>query len=175
MKKTLLSLTSLALLIALSLPALAQQKPVDPIKKLQNEARAAGQQAAAQTLEPNEINNIGYRRTLMGKPGLVMYVVFLSKSGQPIDYFTTDGKCTSSHKRLTPPMKLVDVKNTNSILVPAVGADGTYGSSGDYIYCFTTSGIYKQWSGNYYASDAPIELQIKPLVVDLGNKIQAQE
>ena len=171
-KKTLVALT-LLVGVGVAHPALAQQSN-DPIAKLQRQAEEAGQRAAAETLEPNEINSIRDRRILMGAPGLQMYVVFLSKSGQPIDYFVVDGKCVSSQKRLTPTHKLVDA-GPNSVVVKAPAEDGTYGSSAPYIYCFTVDGKYKQWNGQYYASTAPLELTIKPLVIDTSGVNQSQQ
>ncbi len=144
------------------------------VAALQQKAEEAAQRAASETLEPNEINNIRDRRKVMGQPGLQMYVVFLSKSGQPIDYFVTDGKCVSSKKRLTSTDRLVDY-GANAVVVPAPSEDGTYGSSAPYIYCWTADGKYKQWNGQYYASTAPIELTIKPLVIDLSGKNQSQQ
>lgn len=163
------------LLSVLMLPALAQTKSaVDPMKRLEEEALARGQRAAAETIEPNEIEAIKARRILMGRVGLQMYVVLLSKSGQPIDYFVTTGKCVSSEKRLTPGQKLVDV-GPNSLVLKAPSEDGTHGSSSPYIYCKTVDGRYRQWNGSYYASDKPIELTVKPLVVQFGTKIQGQQ
>ncbi len=151
----------------------AQQKQQDPIEKLQRQAEEAGQRAARETLEPNEIEMIKYRRMLNGKTGGQFYVVFLSKGGQPIDYFVTDRKCTSSHKRLTPTHKLVD-PGANAVVVKTASEDGTFGSSGPYIYCRTVDGKYKDWNGQYYVSDSPIELTIKPLVIDPSGRNQQQ-
>tara|TARA_B100000745_G_C20009848_1_gene343081 strand:- start:96 stop:644 length:549 start_codon:yes stop_codon:yes gene_type:complete len=150
------------------------QQAEDPVAALQRQAAEAAQRAASETLEPNEINNIRDRRVTMGQPGLQMFVVFLSKSGQPIDYFVTDGKCVSSTKRLSETHRLVDHGN-NAVVMKAPSEDGTYGSSSPYIYCWTADGKYKQWNGQYYASTAPIELTIKPLVIDLSGEVQAQQ
>lgn len=154
--------------------AQAEEKKHNYAKDLQNKAEAAGQRAAAETIEPNEINSIFNRRVLMGKPGLQMYVVFLSKSGQPIDYFVADGKCTSSTKRLTPGYELRDT-GPNAVLLDAASEDGTRGKSSPYIYCKTVDGKYKQWNGRYYASDAPIELTIKPVIIDTSGRNQQQQ
>jgi hypothetical protein len=166
-----------AALLAISMEGIgtsASAQQVDPVAALQRQAEEAAQRAASETIEPNEINNIRDRRITMGQPGLQMYVVFLSKGGQPIDYFVAEGKCVSSQKRLAPTHKLVDY-GANALVVKASAEDGTYGSSAPYIYCWTVDGKYKQWNGQYYASTAPIELTIKPLVVDLGGKNQAQQ
>jgi hypothetical protein len=117
----------------------------------------------------------------MGQPGLQLYVIFLNDMGQPIDYFVTDGKCTSSGKRLTPDTAVVRGDRGSHygyFAVPARSEDGTYGTSDEYIYCKTADGKYKQWNGDYYTSSAPIELVIKPLVIDVAEKgesgVQAQ-
>jgi len=150
------------------------QKKESAIERNERLANEAGQRAARNTVEPNEIEMIKYRRILNGKPGAKQYVVLLSKGGQPIDYFVADGKCTSSHKRLTPTHRLVD-KGPNALVVKAPSEDGTFGSSASYIYCKTADGKYKDWNGNYYVSDAPIELTIKPLVIDLSGRNQQQQ
>ena len=164
-------------LIATLIPALvfgAQNAPESATDRLARLANEAGQRAAAGTVEPNEIEMIKYRRLLNGKPGLQMYVILLSRSGQPIDYFVTDGKCTSSEKRLTPTHQLSHTQ-PNDVVVKAPSEDGTHGSSSPYIYCFTADGKYRQWNGRYYVSDAPIELTIKPIVIDTSGKTQQQQ
>jgi hypothetical protein len=157
-----------------SLSFAAKQTEPTASERLQNQAAEAAQRAAAGTTEPNEINMIKARRIMNGKPGLQMYVILLSKGGQPIDYFVTQGKCTSSQKRLSPTHRLVDT-GPNSLVVKAPSEDGTFGSSAPYIYCKTVDGKYKQWNGNYYASDKPIELTIKPLVIDTSGRNQQQQ
>lgn len=148
-----------------------EPEPPKPVDKLAQMAEAAAQRAAAATVDPHEIKMIERRRTLMGKPGLQLYVVFLNDMGQPIEYFVTDGKCTSSGKRLTPGEQVVrgDGGSTYKYFVlPARSEDGTHGDSDEYIYCKTVDGKYKQWNGDYYVSDAPVELTIKPLVIDVA-------
>jgi hypothetical protein len=160
-----------------SLQSFAEQKQQTAVQQLQRKAQEAGQRAASNTIEPHEINNIERRRTLMGKPGLLTYVVFLSKSGQPIEYFVAEGKCTSSEKRLTSGERLVrgdGGEHHADFVMKSASEDGTYGSSAPYIYCKTADGKYKQWNGQYYASDYPIELTIKPIVIDTSGRNQQQ-
>ena len=167
------ALIGAAFTYGLSQEIAAQEKP-DPIRELQRKADEAGQRAAAATIDPNEIEMIKYRRILMGQPGLQLYVILMSQSGQPIHYFVTEGKCVSSKKRLTPTHKLVD-PGRNAVVVKAPSEDGTHGSSAPYIYCKTADGKYIQWNGDYYASNSPIELVIKPLVIDTSGRIQSQQ
>jgi len=144
-------------------------------------------QVDAATTENNEADNIAFKRTTMGKPGLVGYIVFLSDDGRPIQYYAVKGKCTSGSKRLTQSARVEwirayghDENNEGMNLggswerVEGPGEDGTYGPSDPYIYCHTTSDAYVQWNGKYLYSTQPFDLNIKPLVVDLGGKAQAQ-
>jgi hypothetical protein len=171
-------LIGLALAGALTLAAC---KPEPTARsQLNQEAQRAAENAAAQTLEPHEIRNIERRRILMGQPGLTMYVVFLNSAGQPIYYFTTAGKCTSSGKRLTQDQVVERLRTANGNLseswsvVRGPSEDGTYGNSDQYIYCFTSSGAYVQWSGEYLASDRPFELRVPPLVVDINGRADSR-
>jgi hypothetical protein len=172
-------LIGLALTGALTLAACVPEEPTAR-SRLNQEAQRAAENAAAQTLEPHEIRNIERRRILMGQPGLTMYVVFLNNAGQPIHYFTTAGKCTSSGKRLTQDQVLERLmysdgtRSTNWAQVRGPSEDGTYGTSDAYIYCFTSSGAYVQWSGDYLASDRPFELRVPPLVVDINGRADSR-
>lgn len=166
--------TLLFLLVSAFAWAAPQGSSEDPVVRLSRLAEEAGQRAATETAEPNEIEMIKYRRILNGKPGLQMYVVLLSRSGQPIDYFVTQGKCTSSEKRLTPTHRLSHTP-PNDVVVKAPSEDGTHGSSSPYIYCKTVNGQYKQWNGRYYVSDSPIELTIKPIVIETSGRTQQQQ
>ena len=162
-------ITCLAVLLTLGLTGCLGEDS-SPVDKLAKKAAEAAQEAAAATIDPHEIKAIERRRKLMGQPGLQLYVVFLNDMGQPIDYFVTDGKCTSSGKRLTPTTTAVKGDRGSYygyFAVPARSEDGTHGKSDEYIYCKTVDGKYKQWNGDYYASNAPIELTIKPLIIDV--------
>ena len=160
------------------LPGCYEAPPPTPVDRLAAIAEQAAQEAAAQTTDPHEIKMIEYKRDLMGKPGLQMYIVFLNDMGQPIDYFVTQGKCSSSNKRLTDPTQIVRGDRgsyTGYFDVPGPSEDGTYGESDEYIYCKTVDGKYKQWNGEYLMSDKPFELTIKPLIVKFGKMNQQQQ
>lgn len=168
---------------ALLLMGVATAQAPSP-KNLENEAREAAARVAEATLEPNEINTIFWRNELMGKPGLQFYVIFFNNTGQPVDYFVTKGKCSSSNKRLTKPWHYERGqtgvnKDYNYVegdfVLPSSGIDGTHGHSDTYVFCKTVDGKYKQWNGRYYLSDVPIELIIKPLVIDLSGRNQQQQ
>lgn len=112
--------------------------------------------------ENAEIENIRQRLELTSSPGLVGYVLLLNDAGQPIMYVATDGKLTSGGKRLTKPYN----GNTG---YPTPSDEGTWSGGGSlpYVYFWSVSGQYYQWSGDYLFSDQPFRLDVKPLVVDI--------
>lgn len=118
--------------------------------------------------ENAEIDNIKRRLLLTSQPGLLGYIVLLNESGQPVYYGTIKGKVTSGSKRLTRPDRgSTEGAGSNTILIAAPSDEGTYGSSGEYVYFWTTNGQYVQWNGKYFYSDQPIRLSVQPLVVSV--------
>lgn len=161
--------------------------PSAPPTAAERQSRDVALQVDAATTENNEANNIGFKRMTMGKPGLIGYIVFLSQDGRPVQYYAVKGKCTSGSKRLTQAKREEflraygkDAKGDWMQLggsweaVDGPGEDGTYGPSDPYIYCRTTNDAYVQWNGLYLYQTQPFDLTIKPLVVDLSGKEQAQ-
>jgi hypothetical protein len=179
MRHSLIAASALLLASVATGSVFAQAPPRD----LNKDAREAAARVAEATLVPHEINTIAWRRDLMGKPGLQFYVIFFNNTGQPIDYFVTQGKCSSSNKRLTKPWHYEhgqtgvnkDGDVYGDFVLPASDIDGTHGRSDTYVFCKTVDGKYKQWNGRYYLSDAPIELTIKPLVIDTSGRNQQQQ
>ncbi|CCG43372.1 hypothetical protein [Magnetospirillum molischianum] len=120
--------------------------------------------------ENAEIDNIKHRLELTSQPGLLGYVVLLNESGQPVWYGAVKGKITSGSKRLTDPRRVIwksGQTNYTAAVTDAPSDEGTYGSSGEYVFFWTPSGQYVQWNGKYLYSDQPFRLSIKPLVVDV--------
>ena len=181
-------MTILAAFAAVCLALLSEIATAGPAQDRLEKLRVeADERSAANDVAKGEIEMIEYRRTLMGRPGLILYVVFFNDVGQPVDYFVTAGKCTSSTKRLTKSWRFkqgqVGVNDKGEarygdFVLPRPDLDGVHGSSDHYIFCRTVDGKYKQWSGKYYASDVPIEITIKPLAVEFKkdgtNGIQKQ-
>jgi hypothetical protein len=126
-------------------------------------------QAAANSIEFTEnaeIDNIKRRLELTSKPGLLGYIVLLNQSGQPVFYGAVKGKVTSGSKRLTKPDRATS-DGTNGMLRAAPSDEGTFGSSGEYVFFWTTNDQYIQWNGGYLYSDKPIRLSVQPLVVSV--------
>ena len=106
-----------------------------------------------------EIANIQHRAQLVAQPDLTGYVVLIAM-GRPVAYYTVRGKITSSGKRLEPTLRTEEHYDEYPV-VDAPGYDGTFGHSDEYIYFWTTTGQYVQWStggGNgYMYSDQPLQ------------------
>ncbi len=121
-------------------------------------------------VENAEIDNIKRRLQQTADPGKIGFVVLLNEMGQPIVYTSVKGKITSSGKRLTPPVQKWEVDKGQyfgSEVHEAPSDEGTWGSSSPYIYFWTTTDRYYQWSGQYLYSDQPIRLDVTPLVLDI--------
>ena len=118
--------------------------------------------------ENAEIDNIKKRLELTANPGLLGFVVLLNEMGQPVMYTGVKGKITSGGKRLT----RVDMTemHDHTLVRQAASDEGTYGSSGEYVYFWTPEGQYIQWNGKYLYSDKPFRLTTAPLVVNVEEK-----
>lgn len=114
-----------------------------------------------------ERDNIVRRLELTSDPAKTGYILLLNEAGQPIAYYTVIGKVTSSGKRLTRRSE-IKYRYENASVVDAPSDEGTFGSSSPYIYFWTVSDRYVQWSGDYLYSDQPIRLNIEPLVIDIA-------
>lgn len=109
--------------------------------------------------------NISKRLTTFSDPNKLSYI-YLVSFGKVMAFYTVKGKITSGSKRLTPSDQLVDNSYTNDqYVVQAPELDGTYGNSADYIYFWTTDGVYVQWNGEYMMADQPLQLTTQPELV----------
>lgn len=121
---------------------------------------------AAQSInftENAEIDNIKKRLELTANPGLLGFVVLLNETGQPVMYTGVKGKITSGGKRLTETARIVGLDN--KAVLPTASDEGTFGSSGEYIFFWTPSDQYIQWNGKYLYSDKPFRLSTEPLMI----------
>lgn len=151
----------IAILCALLLTACSDAAPDN--KTVQREkAKAAA--ASIQFVENAEIDNIKKRLELTANPGLLGFAVLLNEMGQPVMYTGVKGKITSGGKRLTEPDRYTS-QGTNGFIRQGASDEGTFGSSGEYIFFWTPAGQYVQWNGKYLYSDKPFRLSVEPLVV----------
>jgi hypothetical protein len=139
-----------------------------PVKETQAQKAAAAANALSFT-ENAEIDNIKRRLELTSQPGLLGFIVLLNETGQPVMYTTVKGKLTSRSKRLTKPYDVKEGWDCGEAWcdkeLPAASDEGTFGSSGEYVFFWTTSGQYIQWNGKYLYSDKPFRLSVQPIVI----------
>jgi hypothetical protein len=139
-----------------------------------------------------EQRNIGDRLKKDNEPGAIKHLYVISSfSGDVLIYSTVKGKVTSGSKRLTPSQVTgygyngsyyggfgVDIgdqtKNTNEVLAD----DGSYGSSGDYLFWFDARGVYHQQYASsciIHISDQPLPIKHIVLNMEIGVGEQAEQ
>lgn len=125
-----------------------------------------------------EQRNIRDRLLEDNKPGSIKHLYVISAfSGQVIIYSTVKGKVTSGGKRLTPTTVAatdgasvgsshwgipVDIGGSEHYTSEVLQDDGTYGSSGDYLYWWDTKGVYHQ---HYISGGQIVHISSQPLAV----------
>jgi hypothetical protein len=158
--------TTLLALAAASLTLLAGCPEGEKQAKNVQAEKAKAAANSIQFTENAEIENIKKRLELTSQPGLLGYIVLLNGVGQPVFYGTVKGKVTSGGKRLTrPDRSTTEGAGQNNVVMQSPSDEGTFGSSGEYIFFWTTNGQYIQWNDKYLYSDKPIRLTVQPLVV----------
>ena len=168
--------TIFALLGILSLAVLLMADDCDTQDKPQSDSgvhKASVQVATGSNGLTTEQTNVRDRLIEDNKPGAIKHLYVISPfSGQCILYSTVKGKVTSSGKRLSPTNVTV-VGTGNGYLTgydfqghttgEVLQDDGTYGSSGDYLYWWDVRGIYHQLYGvgssTIIITDQPIPLK----------------
>jgi hypothetical protein len=122
----------------------------------------------------------------------VHHVYFMSNDGKVISYFVAQGKVSSVNSKLTNDVQIVrapqfpqdDEKDDEDIhweqnvhdeqvyfKVESPQMDGSYGTNGDAIFFFTTSGDYVEFNGKYVVSEKPLNIQTAvSLEHEIGNE-----
>lgn len=122
-----------------------------------------------------EQENIAERIKQDNAPGSIKHLYVISAySGQVIIYSTVRGKVTSGSKRLTPQTVHsgyngagmygipIDIGGQTHYTGEVLGDDGTYGSSGDYLYWWDTKGELHQ---HYISGGQIVHISTQPLAV----------
>jgi len=165
MKNLTLAVTMIGLM--LMVPGCKEPKAVQA--KVTQSQKAAAAADSIQFTENAEIENIKARLQLTSDPGLTGFVLLMNEAGQPIMYTGVKGKITSGSKRLTKPFSIKDYGRGSYAYMqaPAPSDEGTWGSSSEYVYFWTTNGQYVQWNGKYLYSDKPFRTKVEPLVINI--------
>ena len=165
MRKIMIALVATS---ALLLTACGQPSNTSPTTKNAQAQKAAAAANSIQFSENSEIDNIKARLELTSNPGQIGFVLLLNEMGKPVMYTSVKGKITSGQKRLTPGQQIRTAdcgQYTCEQLIEAPSDEGTYGSSGPYIFFWTVDGQYIQWSGKYLYSDKPFRIEDPTIVI----------
>lgn len=138
----------------------------------QNAVEANIIKLSAETELPNlkkslERVNIKKRLELFEDENKVSYI-YLTSFGRVMSFFTVKGKVSSGSKRMTTNQKLQHGdagESYGDFVMEAPSLDGTYGSSDEYIFFWTTDDTYIQWNGEYMLCDKPLKLTTAPELV----------
>jgi len=98
--------------------------------------------------------------------------VYLMDEGQVMGYYVAQGKVSSLNSKLTNNKQIVEVQRArfddwgaagpegaNFKVVESPQMDGSYGSNGEGIFFFTTSGEYVETDLDYVVSEEPLSIQ----------------
>lgn len=98
------------------------------------------------------------------------HVYAMSNDGKVIAYWVAQGKVSSVNSKLTNDKQIVRSEGCyNEVYaedesgcyktVESPQMDGSYGTNGNAIFFFTTSGSYVEWNGKYVVSEEPMNIQ----------------
>ena len=100
--------------------------------------------------------------------------IYLIDYGKIMAFYTVKGKVSSVNSLLTTPDQVVSMGHRASFgaenkisrhTVASPDLDGSYGTTGNAVFFFTTDDTYVEWSGKYMLCDKPLKLSTPPLVV----------
>lgn len=117
-----------------------------------------------------EQENIKARLEIVNNPATVMWFYGLSDAGTMIFKSAVKGKVTSSGKRLEQ-TDITCLGEYGTCSHEILQADGTYGSSDEYVYWFDYEGNYFQWNGKYILATKP--LRIPAPMIDFQQRNQS--
>lgn len=129
-----------------------------------NRDTVQSQKAQGETLEKK---NLELKRQREEDPNAVRYL-YLYTFGEPMGYYVTKGKISSSGSQRTPEQDNMWTCKVNHSCAPIVvdGAkdDGSYGAGDPGIFFFLTDGTMVETSFDYLVSDRPITALNIPLL-----------
>lgn len=114
-----------------------------------------------------ERQNLIQRYQYLNDKNNVHHVYLMSNDGKVVSYFVAQGKVSSVNSKLTNDLQPVRIPGCDSHnegndcwkVVESPQMDGSYGTNGDAIFFFTTSGEYVEWNGKYVVSEKPLNIQ----------------
>ena len=117
-----------------------------------------------------ERENLIRRLDLLNDEDKIFYI-YLVSYGKVMAEFVLKGKASSVNSKLTTQEQIIDdpfgsySSGVGGQVVESPDLDGSYGTNGDAIFFFTSSGAYVEWAGEYMVSDFPLRLTTPPELV----------
>jgi hypothetical protein len=116
-----------------------------------------------------ERENLIRRYKYLNDADNVHHVYAYTESGQIMGYWVAQGKVSSVNSKLTNDAQIVQAPQhaeydgvgdgDEYFTVESPQMDGSYGTNGDAIFFFTTSGKYVEFNGKYIVSEEPMNIQ----------------
>lgn len=135
-----------------------------------NQARLLKSSPPPQLDKSLERENLIRRLELLNDENKIFYI-YLVSYGKVMSEFTAKGKVSSVNSKLTTQEQIIDdpygsySSGVGGQVVESPDLDGSYGTNGDAIFFFTSSGAYVEWAGEYMVSDFPLQLTTPPELV----------
>lgn len=159
------------LLVGCRLEHTATTSELEQQKTEQNQSKLLKAQPPVTLDWSLERENINKRTNLWNDPNKVSYI-YLINYGKIMAFYTIKGKVSSVNSQITNPEQLVKYWSRQtgnyglvSGVLPSPAEDGSYGTNGDAIFFFTTSGAYVEWAGDYMLCDQPLKLSTPPTMI----------
>ncbi len=114
-----------------------------------------------------ERQNLINRYKYLNDENNVHHVYAVANDGTIIGYWVAQGKVSSVNSKLTNNRQIVKAPQMDDgtwdydglFKVESPQMDGSYGTNGDAIFFFTTSGNYVEYNGEYVVSEEPMNIQ----------------
>jgi len=114
-----------------------------------------------------ERENLIRRYQYLNDENNVHHVYAMSNDGKVIGYWVAQGKVSSVNSKLTNDAQIVKAPQMDGgawdydglFKVESPQMDGSYGTNGNAIFFFTTSGNYVEFNGRYVVSEEPMNIQ----------------
>lgn len=171
MKRTLLATMTIgALLLAAGCTDEGKkQAPVNAAGQRQTQNVVSRLQTAIPAYEPRdsaERRNLNERLKRWENPNKIGYIALVALDGTLVWYGTIKGKPSSLNSHITndEDRECSGSGGTGCTTRPSPDLDGSWGDNPQGIFFFDTQGIYHEWSGTYFLSDAPSKLTQQPKI-----------
>lgn len=141
---------------------------------------AAQQRALAEQLRQTPVEypvysderaNINERNIRLNDPNKITYIYAISFGGSVIFHDVAKGKVSACNAQILPEEGPVRYRGAD-LIVPQPEPDGTFTPGHECIFYFTVQGAYREYEGNYFMTDQPVQLRTPvTFVADAGAEI----